>query len=124
MKIIVYNHQDQYALSRKQVEIIKAIMPNEYFSPIQEFHLTHTVRGTEKFEFVFDSKTVHFAFPIKQKSEEIIDQAVTELLVGLARIKAKTKWGVPLKDLERKEYQAFVDSWHPKCISALSFAKP
>ena len=118
MKIIVYNSRNQYALSRKQIEIVKCILPNEYFDPIQEFHITHSKRGSESFEYIKDIKQVHFCFPISQKTSEIVAEALTELLIGLARMKAKTRWGHPLSEDERIIYRDFVEQWHRKCISA------
>lgn len=118
MKIIVYNYQDQYALSRKQVEAIKEILPNEYFEPIKEFHLTHTKRGAEIFEFNPDARIAYFAFPVKEKTRELVCRAITELLVGLAKIKAITRWGYPVSEQERATYQEFCDKYEQKCIIA------
>jgi len=120
MKIIVYNSLDQYALSRKQIEKIKNILPDEYFAPIQEFHLTHSLRGSERFEYLKENKQAHFFYPVKQKSPEITDEAVSELLLGLARIKSNTNWGHPLSKIERDGYKGFIEKWHSKCLSAIS----
>lgn len=51
MKIVVHNNSEQYALSRKQLEGIATLLPNAYFHPIREFHLTHTRHGAEIFEY-------------------------------------------------------------------------
>lgn len=99
MKIIVYNSKDQYALSRKQIERICEILPNEYFSPIREFHLAHSPKGAERFEYTQENKQVHFYFPVEQKTLEIVDEAVSELLVGLARIKVILNGVTPLRRL-------------------------
>jgi hypothetical protein len=124
MKILVYNYQDQYALSRKQVEAIQTALPKEYFAPIKEFHLTHTRRGAEVFEYYAAEKTAHFAFPVKKKTSETTSAAVEELLVGLARIKASTRWEYPLKERERESYGEFVESWKGKCLEAATPKKP
>ncbi len=120
MKIIVYNYKDQYALSRKQVEKIAEVIPKEYFDPIQELHLTHSRVGQERFEYLGESKQVHFCFPIEQKTADIINEAVSEFLVGLARIKSNTRWGYFMPEQERNIYQEFVEKWHPKCIAAIT----
>ena len=120
MKIIVYNSNEQFALSRKQVEKIKEVLPNEYFDPIQEFHLTTESPGQEKFEYLEKSRQAHLCFPVKQKSTNDVSEAVSELLVGLARIKSKTRWGYHLPDQERIDYQEFLQRWHARCIAALT----
>ncbi|MEW8189010.1 MAG: hypothetical protein AB2766_06900 [Candidatus Thiodiazotropha endolucinida] len=120
MKIIVYNSKDQYALSRKQIEKIGEILPKEYFAPIQEFHITHSLRGAERFEYLLEKKQVHFFFPVVQKTPEVRNEAVTELLLGLNRIKSKTNWGYPLPKLEREQHLPFIEKWCEKCLSAIS----
>lgn len=120
MKIIVYNSKDQYALSRKQIEKVRDTLPSEYFAPIQEFHLIHSLRGAERFEFVQSSKVAYFYYPVEQKISEIVNEAIIELLIGLARIKSNTKWGYPLGDTERVINLEFAKKWHQKCIAALS----
>ncbi|RLW69813.1 MAG: hypothetical protein B6D71_08875 [gamma proteobacterium symbiont of Stewartia floridana] len=120
MKIIVYNSSDQYALSRKQIEKIKEALPNEYFEPIQEFHLTHSMRGSERFEYLKEEKQAHFCYPVEQKSKGTTDEAVSELLLGLVRIKSNTKWGHPLSRIEREGYMGFIEMWHSKCLSEIS----
>jgi hypothetical protein len=64
MKILVYNTKFQHALSRKQIEIIKEIMPKEYFIPIQEFHLTTGSPGQEKFEYDYKTKIAYLEYII------------------------------------------------------------
>lgn len=120
MKIIVYNSKDQYALSRRQIETIKDILPNEYFTPIHEFHITHNLRGAERFEYFKENKQAHFFFPVEQKSTVIINEAVTELLLGLARIKSNTNWGYPLSQSERDNGLGFIEKWFEKCIEAIT----
>ena len=124
MKIIVYNYGDQFALSRKQVEKIAEVLPKKYFAPIQEFHITHDLRGSERFEYIQEYKQVHFYYPVEQKTNEIISDAVRELLIGLARMKNSTKWGYPISEKEIALYQEFLSEWHPKCISAIAKPKP
>ena len=120
MKIIVYNSKDQYALSRKEITEISGIVPKSYFAPIREFHLTHTLRGSERFEYFSDKKRAFFFFPVKNKSPETMKEAVSELLVGLSRIKSDTRWWHPISELERNNHLDFVTKWHSKCILAIS----
>lgn len=101
MKIIVYNSKDQYALSRKQIEKIKDTLSKEYFDPILEFHITHSLSGCESLEYFEENKQAYFFFPVKQKTPEILNKAVPELLSGLARLKSNTKWGYPVSKSER-----------------------
>ena len=120
MKIIVYNSNGQYALSRKQVEILKSVLPNEYFESVREFHITHARNGSEVFEYQQTDKKVYFAFTVQEKTAETTGNAVEELLIGLARIKSNTLWGKPIKLVERDVYMEFVNSWKQKCINAIS----
>ena len=119
MKIIVYNYKGQFALSRKQIETIKGIIPKEYFAPILEFHLTYDTSKPSAFEYSYETRQAFFALPIKEKTPEILSKAVEELLIGLARIKAKSQFGEPLKDRERAEYQTVIEKWHGKCLEAI-----
>lgn len=118
MKIVVYNYKNQYALSRMQIEAIKSVLPKEYFLPIREFHLTHTKKGAEVFEYCEEDKTAHFAFPITRIKTEHSSEAIVELLVGLARIKASTRWKNALNERERETYMEFVELWKSRCIDA------
>jgi len=119
MKIIVYNYKDQFALSRRQIQTIKNVMPKEYFAPILGFHLTYDTSKPSAFEYSYETKQAFFAIPIKEKTPQILSKAVEELLIGLARIKAKSKFGEPLKDRERSEYQTVVERWHGRCLEAI-----
>jgi hypothetical protein len=119
MKIIVYNYKDQFALSRKQIEKIKGIMPKEYFAPILEFHLTFDTSKLSIFEYSYETKQAFFAFPVKEKTPEALSKAVEELLIGLARIKAKSRFGEPLEDRERSANQTVVEKWHGRCLEAI-----
>jgi hypothetical protein len=119
MKIIVYNHSKQYALSRSQVESIKAILPKEYFAPINEFHLLEVDRSVEIFEYSEANRIAYFSYAVDQKTPEIVSHAIKELLIGLARIKGKSKFFHKIKKIEKDDYLYFVSIWHPKCVSEL-----
>jgi hypothetical protein len=123
MKILVYNYENQFALSRGQVQRIATVLPKEYFAPISEFHLTYNTSKPSVFEYSYETKQAFFAFPIKEKTPEVLTKAVEELLVGIARIKEKSRFGEPLKARERAEYQSFVDKWRDKCLNALKAEK-
>jgi hypothetical protein len=120
MKILVYNTEYQYALSRKQIEIIKETLPKEFFSPIHEFHITTGSPGQERFEFDYKTKTACFEYKISQKTPEIMEDAVKTLLVGLCRIKAKVKFGHFIKRNEIIDYLLFIDKWIPICLNAIT----
>lgn len=117
MKIVVYNHSDQYALSRKQVEAIYSVLPSAFWVKIAEFHLCEDRRNVEVFEYSEPLKVVFFSFPVKEKTSAVIASAVRELLIGLARLKARSRFYLPLKEAERASYAEFVSEWFPKCIS-------
>ena len=119
MKIVVYNHTDQYALSRRQVEIVRALLPDALWSKISEFHLCQDHRCKEMFEYSEETRIVFFSCPVKQKTVEIVESAVRELLVGLARLRSGSAFFLPLKTRERESYSEFVEEWLPKCIAAL-----
>jgi hypothetical protein len=123
MKIIVHNHIDQYALSRKQIECILETLPKEYFQPIMEFRLLDDSRNTEIFEFSKQNRIAWYSYLAKEKTPEILLKATEELLMGLARIKANSKFYHPLKEQERDEYKPFVDEWLPKCMMAINKKK-
>lgn len=118
MKIVVYNHSDQYALSRKQVEAIHSALPSALWANITEFHLCEDRRNVEVFEYSKSLKVVFFSFPVKEKTSEVVASAVRELLVGLARLKAHSRFYLPLKEAERASYAEFVSQWFPKCMAA------
>jgi hypothetical protein len=120
MKIIIQNHKDQFALSRKQVEIVKETMPKEYFIPIREFSLSDDHRNKEVFEYYRKEKIVRYSFVVKEKTTELLKNAVEELLIGLARIKSKSTFYMSLKEDERLLYKPFVDQWLPKCLDAIN----
>jgi hypothetical protein len=116
MKILVYNYQNQYALSRKQIETIKEILPKEYFSPIKEFHITPESPGQERFEYDYKTKIAYFEYKIEHKTIEIIADAIEHLLIGLKRIKEKDKFGYFIKESDKIIYEPFVEEWKQKCI--------
>ena len=120
MKIVVQNYQYQYALSRKQIEIIMSVLPKKYFEPIREFVIVHGERYSVVFEYFYHDRLVYFTYPVKEKTSEIIKDAIVELLIGLVRIKSKSQFGHKLKDKERVEYLPFVDEWLDKCLFAIS----
>jgi hypothetical protein len=119
MKTLVYNTQDQYALSRKQIEIIKELLPKEYFLPIKEFHLTYNSPGEERFEYDYKTKIAYFEYKLNLKTNESTEDAVRTLLIGLCRIKAKAKFGHFMKKNEINDYMPFIEIWLPKCLNAL-----
>jgi hypothetical protein len=120
MKIVVYNLKGQYALSRAEVEIIYSTLPRLAWARIAEFHLAHSHdRACEMFEFDDRSGIVFFIAPIGSKTRVLRDKAIHELLVGLARVKARSRFFMPLKDPERSLYSAFVDEWMQRCIHAI-----
>ncbi len=116
MKILVYNFKDQFALSRKQIEIIRNVLPNEYFAQIQEFHITTESPGQERFEFVYESKIAYFEYKVFQKSIETTEDAIKHVLIGLCRIKQKDKFGHFIKERDKESYNAFIQKWLPKCL--------
>lgn len=120
MKIIVYNYEHQYALSRKQIETIMSVLPKKYSELIREFHILHGERYLEVFEYSYQEKIVYFLYPVKEKTSEITKDAIVELLIGLVRIKSKSQFGHKLKDKERVEYLPFVEEWLDKCLFAIS----
>lgn len=120
MKTVVYNHSDQYALSRKQVEAIHSVLPSTLWARIEEFHLCQDRRNVEVFEYSKDLKVVFFSCPVKEKTDEVVASAVRELLIGLARLKAHSRFYLPLKEVERTSYAEFVSQWFPTCIAAVA----
>lgn len=118
-KIVVYNTADQYALSRRQVERIIEILPNSYFAPIQDVHLCSGAWNVEPFEYNRGHKTVYFSCLIKQKTKDDVANAVELFLIGLARIRAHSRFYHPLKARERETYEAFVAEWMPRVIKEI-----
>jgi len=92
MKILVYNYENQFALSRKQIEAMQKVLPNEFFAPIREFHITTGSPGQERFEYDYESKTAYFEYKVDQKTIDTTQDAVESVLVGLLRIKDKDEF--------------------------------
>jgi hypothetical protein len=118
MKIVVHNHSNQYALSRKQVEAIYSVLPSALWSKVSQFHLCDDQRNAEIFEYSQETRIVAFSFPVKQETTEVVEAAVRELLIGLARLKSGSKFYLSLKQTERESYAPFVTEWFSKCIAA------
>lgn len=118
MKIVVHNHIDQFALSRKQVEAIYSVLPSALWSKVSQFHLCEDQRNTEIFEYSQETRIVCFSFPVKQKTAEMVETAVRELLIGLARLNNGSKFYLPLKQTERESYTPFLTEWFSKCVTA------
>jgi hypothetical protein len=118
MKIVVHNHVDQYALSRQQVEVLRALLPPTLWSKVSEFHLCDDHRRSEAFEYDKANKIVFFSYPVQEKTPEIIENAVRELLIGLARVRNDSEFFVRLRQRERETYTDFIEEWLPKCLKA------
>ena len=117
-KIVVYNSRMQSGLSRRQIEIIFDVLPDQYAARIQEIHLSidRDSRNIEPFEYSQQNGTVLFAFPVIEKSPESTRAALEAFLVGLARIQAGSRFFAKLRDLERQAYSAFVEAWRTKVM--------
>jgi hypothetical protein len=121
MKILVYNHYDQYALSRKEIELLVDLLPKEYWARISVLHLAHShYKKAEPFEYDEKTKVGYLIMPVKEKTAELRNVAIRELLLGLIRIKAKSRFFLPMKSIEREEYKAFVEEWLPRCEAVLA----
>lgn len=92
--------------------------PSALWAKIVEFHLCEDRRNVEVFEYSESLRVVYFSFPVKEKTSEIVASAVRELLVGLARLKAHSRFYLPVKEVERASYEEFVNQWFPTCIVA------
>ena len=102
------------------MEIVKATLPKEYFIPIREFYLSDDHRNVEVFEYYEKDKIVRYSFAVREKTPELLRKAIEELLIGLARIKARSTFYMPLKESERALYEPFVDQWLTKCMVAIN----
>ena len=121
MKIRVYNSYDQYALSRAEVETLRAVLPKEYWSKIREFHLAHShPYKAEPFEYDEQTKIGYLIMLLKEKTPEVRHDAIQELLLGLSRIRAKSRFFHPLTPRERVEYEGAISEWLPRCEAALA----
>ncbi len=118
MKIVVYNHSDQFALSRRQVEAIYSVLPSALWSKVTQFHLCDDRRNKEAFEYSEQTRIVFFSLPIKEKTTAVVGTAVRELLIGLARLRSGSKFYLQLKQAERDSYAPFIEQWFLKCLAA------
>jgi hypothetical protein len=123
MKILVYNYKYQFALSRKEIETIQKILPNEYFASIREFHITTGSPGQERFEYDYKTKIAYFEYKVEQKSTETTNDAIGHLLIGLKRIKEKDTFGHWIKESDKIQYESFIQEWKPKCLIELEKIK-
>jgi hypothetical protein len=73
----------------------------------------------EGFDYDYNSKIAYFGYSVFKKSPETSEDAVRNLLIGLARITAKAKFGHFIPKNEMEEYLLFVDLWFQKCIKAI-----
>lgn len=123
MKILVYNYEKQFALSRKEIEAIYKVLPGEYFKTIRELHLTTGSPGQERFEYNYKTKIAYFEYKLEHKSAETTDDAIQHLLVGLKRIKEKDKFGHEIKESDKSRYAPFIAEWKPKCLTEIQKLK-
>jgi len=100
--------------------MLETVLPKEYWVKISEFHLAHShPKKAEVFEFDETTNIGYFVMPVKEKNPELRSVAIRELLLGLARIRAKSRFFHPLKPIERQDYEAFISEWLPRCEAAL-----
>lgn len=57
--------------------------------------------------------------PVKEKTATLRTAAIGDLLVGLARVKARSRFFLPLRSNERTDYEKFAGEWAPKCEAAI-----
>jgi hypothetical protein len=120
MKIVVYNSHGQYALSRAEVDALQSVLPKQLWSSIKEIHLAHShPRKVEPFEFDAALGIAYLICPVGQKTSELRTQAITDLLVGLARVQAKSRFFLPLKEREAQGYSELLERWLPECEAAM-----
>lgn len=120
MKIVVYNSYEQYALSRAEIETIRDVLPVLCWARIRELHIAHShPQQAESFEWDEGRQTGYLIAPVKQKTVAHRTNALRELLIGLARVKARSRFFVPLRASERADYSEFVNEWLPKCEVAI-----
>ena len=120
MKIVVYNSYGQYALSRAELEAVLESLPRPSWAGIQEFHLAHShPRYCEAFEYDAASRIGYLIVPVAQKTEASRTNALTALLVGIARVQAGSRFFHALRPKELAEYGAFVATWLHSCEAAI-----
>jgi hypothetical protein len=123
MKIVVYNSYDQYALSRNEIELLQEVLPKQFWAKIKEFHLAHShPKAIEPFEYDEQKRIGYFIMPVKEKTSETRRAAVQELLLGLGRLREKSRFFQPLKMRERADYDDFLEQWLPICLARLDRA--
>jgi hypothetical protein len=120
MKLVVYNSHEQYAVSRAELETIRKVLPVAYWSRIHELHLAHShPRQVEPFEFEEMRGIAYLIVPVKEKTPLLRAEAIRHLLIGLARVKARSRFFLSLNARELAEYETFVSEWAPKCDAAV-----
>ena len=120
MKIVVYNFHEQYALSRAEIEVIYGVLPALCWARIRELHLAHShPKQSESFEFSEALGIAYLIVPVKEKTATLRTAAISDLLVGLARVKARSHFFLPLRSNERADYEEFAGEWTPKCEAAI-----
>ena len=121
MKIVVYNSHGQYAISRAELEALHSLLPKKLWASVNEAHITHShPRGAEPFEFDAQRGVGYLICPVSQKTPAQRSQAISNLLVGLARVQAKSKFFLPLKEREAMAYRELLDEWLPKCEAEMA----
>ena len=120
MKIVVYNSRDQYAISRAEAEALCEVLPSQCWARVHELHITHShPKQSEPFEFEEHTGIAFLIVPVKEKTPILRTEAIRHLLVGLARVTARSRFFAPLRAQERAEYEEFVTNWAPKCEAAM-----
>lgn len=120
MKIVVAATRHAHALSRRQVEKLFEVLPEEFSRSIDEFLLSNFERGAEPFEYVASARRVEFYMPVVDKTAETTELALREFVLGLARLQAGSTFWRPLDRSERREYEDFLERWLPVCRAALT----
>lgn len=111
----------QYALSRSEIELVVSVLPKDRWATIDELHLAHShPEQIEPFEYDAGRRIGYLIVPVAKKTVEDRSAAIGELLLGLARIRATSRFFHPLKPVERKDYQEFISDWLPRCEVALA----
>ena len=96
------------------------MLPSECWLGIEELDIAHSHREhCEPFEYELKRKTAYLIIPVLVKTAATRTEAIRSLLVGLARVKAGSKFFLPLKARELLEYEDFVSHWAPQCEAAL-----
>lgn len=122
MKIIVAATRHPHALSRREVERVFAALPAEFAHAIDEFVLATFDRWPTAFAYLQLSgkRRVEFSMVVKDKTPATTEVAVRELLLGLSRMQAGSKFDRPVSDQERREHAPFVEQWLPVARAAVA----